>query len=1001
MKIKNTNLIDQYFKLQDKYEKKYGIQTLVLMQVGSFFEIYGVDNEYEKLGDLHKITSMLNILCTRRNKAILENSRKNALMAGIPTHSIKRYLNILLENNYTIVMIEQTSPPPMPTREVTNILSPGTCINENGNADSNNIISVILETDKCFISGKTIYSIGVSVVDLSTGKNTIYETHSQKGDEQSIMEELFRFIEANSPREIIYKCPSEIEDKLKLVINGYGRKIYNSKRRDNDEIFKINYMNQFLGKIFTESGMLSPIEYLNLEKSLLGCKSYIMLLAFAYEHNENIINKLKKPEQWEHNKHCIMYNNTIYQLNVYFNNISSIKNNNEKCLFDIINFTKTSMGKRQLKYNISNPIINPKELQKRYNSIEKFMKKDADEIKIIRKTLGHIYDIERYFRMMALGKLHPTQFYTLNDSNNNILNVIDLFEFECNIDKYNEFIKEYKSKFNLEIMAKIHMDKISESFILPGINSEIDNLNNKMVSSMKFMTDRVKYISRLVNSVGENAKLYHTETGGYFISITNKRLQYIKKNKNESLNGFSIKKHTGSSSKLINDGFENASNKYIEAQNKIGKLVKKVYVDILKNFSEKYNSIFEEIVNIISEIDIIQSNSHVSEIYGYCKPEIKECDHSFIDAKDIRHPIIERLPFSNQYVPNDIKIGENGILLYGVNGSGKSSLSKAIGLNIVLAQMGMWVPCKEFIYRPFHKIFTRINSDDNIFKGQSSFVVEMSELKSILNHSDEYSIILGDEVCKGTEEISALSIVKAAIDRFIENRSCFIMATHFHKLTNLLEKSLETGRLKFKHLSVLYEDGKIIYERKLKDGPGNDIYGLEIAKYILNDDDFYKNAYETRLTVLNQSNKLIETDRSNYNKNLYMDSCAICGKKKTDVTLHTHHINEQHEFSKFKLKDNYLKRDELDNLVVLCEEHHEQIHHGNLRVYGYIMSNKGRELKYEYIKLKSKKKNTYTKEQLDIINSYKDYKTSKKFIIEELKDKYGIKINYAKLRSFF
>ena len=247
MKIKNTNLIDQYFKLQDKYEKKYGIQTLVLMQVGSFFEIYGVDNEYEKLGDLHKITSMLNILCTRRNKAILENSRKNALMAGIPTHSIKRYLNILLENNYTIVMIEQTSPPPMPTREVTNILSPGTCINENGNADSNNIISVILETDKCFISGKNIYSIGVSVVDLSTGKNTVYETHSQKGDEQSIMEELFRFIEANSPREIIYKCPSEIENKLKLVINGYGRKIYNSKRKDNDEIFKINYMNQFLG----------------------------------------------------------------------------------------------------------------------------------------------------------------------------------------------------------------------------------------------------------------------------------------------------------------------------------------------------------------------------------------------------------------------------------------------------------------------------------------------------------------------------------------------------------------------------------------------------------------------------------------------------------------------------------------------------------------------------------------------------------------------------------
>ena len=112
------------------------------------------------------------------------------------------------------------------------------------------------------------------------------------------------------------------------------------RKKDNDEIFKINYMNQFLDKIFTESGILSSIEYLNLEKLLLGCKSYIMLLTFAYEHNQNIINKIKKPEQWEHNKHCIMYNNTIYQLNVYFNNISSIKNNNERCLFDIINLQK-------------------------------------------------------------------------------------------------------------------------------------------------------------------------------------------------------------------------------------------------------------------------------------------------------------------------------------------------------------------------------------------------------------------------------------------------------------------------------------------------------------------------------------------------------------------------------------------------------------------------------------------------------------------------------------
>ena len=133
-----------------------------------------------------------------------------------------------------------------------------------------------------------------------------------------------------------------------------------------------------------------------------------------------------------------------------------------------------------------------------------------------------------------------------------------------------------------------------------------------------------------------------------------------------------------------------------------------------------------------------------------------------------------------------------------------------------------------------------------------------------------------------------------------------------------------------------------------------------------------------------------------------MNSCTICGRKKTEVQLHTHHINEQHEFNKFRLKDNYLKRDELDNLVVLCEEHHEKIHHGNLRIYGYVMTNKGREIKYEYLKpIDETKKSKYTDSEKEIIISYKDYKTSKKFIINELKEKHGIKINYSKLNALW
>ena len=205
MKYKEDNLIQTYFKYQIENEKKYGKNTVILMQVGSFFEMYGVDNEIEKIGNLKKITSMLNILLSRRDKKILENNKKNALMAGIPTRSLKRYLNILLQNNYTVVLIEQVSQPPNPIRKITNIFSPGTYIDEITQSDSNNIVSIYLEKNKCFKSGQPIWSLGLASLDLSTGNNLVYETHSYGNDLQTIIEEIYRFLESNNPDNFMVK----------------------------------------------------------------------------------------------------------------------------------------------------------------------------------------------------------------------------------------------------------------------------------------------------------------------------------------------------------------------------------------------------------------------------------------------------------------------------------------------------------------------------------------------------------------------------------------------------------------------------------------------------------------------------------------------------------------------------------------------------------------------------------------------------------------------------
>jgi DNA mismatch repair protein MutS len=332
----------------------------------------------------------------------------------------------------------------------------------------------------------------------------------------------------------------------------------------------------------------------------------------------------------------------------------------------------------------------------------------------------------------------------------------------------------------------------------------------------------------------------------------------------------------------------------------------------------------------------------------------------------------------------------NGILLYGVNGAGKSSLSKAVGCNIIMAQMGFFVSSLDFKYYPYTKIFTRINGDDNIFKGMSSFAVEMDELRSILKYSDNRSIVLGDEICKGTEETSALSIVSASIMRFCKNDVNFIMATHFHKLYEM-DCMKELQNIRFMHLSISYDTDNetIIYGRKLMEGPGSNLYGIEIANFIIQDDDFIMDAKKIRNKLLNQNGEILIDKTSNYNNKLYIDVCSICGDNGNSYPLDTHHIKEQSEFDA-----NDINKDKLSNLVVLCKKHHDEVHHGNLIIKGYMDTINGKKLDYQPSetsdgKEKREYKKKYDEEKIQLIkelaNEFKDHKQFIKVLQIELK----------------
>ena len=275
-------------------------------------------------------------------------------------------------------------------------------------------------------------------------------------------------------------------------------------------------------------------------------------------------------------------------------------------------------------------------------------------------------------------------------------------------------------------------------------------------------------------------------------------------------------------------------------------------------------------------IDVEASLAKASIKYGYTRPQIIKSKSSFVNAVKMRHPLIERIQDDSEYITTDITI-RNGILLYGVNAGGKSSLLRAVGANVILAQMGAFVACEKFSFYPFHHVLCKISSEDNLFKGQSTFVCEMIELRNILNIANSNSLILCDELTAGTETHSATGLVASAIKYLLNKNSNFIFTTHLHGLPSLITHD----NLKIYHFKVSIQDAIIKYNYTLSEGIGKSIYGIEIAKALGLDRDFIIDALKFRANFSRyDSTEFIQDKKSRYNRKVIMDQCEKCGVKR-------------------------------------------------------------------------------------------------------------------------
>lgn len=988
---RDERLSDTYMKYYEYYLNKYGGNTVLLMQVGSFFELYGVDNKEEKVGNIAEITSLLNIILTRKDKEIIENSRGNPMMAGFPLNSMNRFVRILLEDNYTVVIIEQTSPPPNVNREVTQILSPGTYIEESLDPFSSYFVSLYLENetigkvkrDKCEIS------VGMSVIDYTTGKCVVHESYSNNAnvsvDIRIPYNEIYRFIRSYNPREILVYAvgfPDNFDEEYltkELELGMYNTHFHIGKIEGPYK--KLSWQNEFLKGLFPKDTMMSPIEYLDLEYLPYALLSYILLLRYTHELNDVIVKNLEKPILWTSQSHLILTHNAASQLNL----VAQGREKKYNSVYSVINNASTAIGKRRLKDQLLNPILNIDELNKRYDLIEEILN-NKDSIEHIESLLKQVLDIERLQRKMGLGQLHPSEFNSLNNTYENVTQLLlyiqdnpefnklkEILPEKDMIQEFNDFQNYYKEYFDLDCMSKYNLKQIEESFFLKGVNKEIDKVQCNISEAVSELEDIATLLSNIIKKLGggkiggkELVKVTNTEKEGHYLSVSAKNGGLLKNYKESKLlpeeNTFmkTIEFQTLKSVVKLRSKDINSHSRTINSnKSKIRTVVQDEYITMITGFAVNNKQLFGALVEFVAILDMMKSLSKSALKNRYCKPEIRsvmdDTAASFLLCKGIRHPLSEKIQQDIMYVKNDISIGQiysgdnsdvnvNGMLLFGVNYAGKSTLMKAVGVNIILAQIGSYVAADSFVYRPFSNIITRISSEDNILKNQSTFTIEMAELRTILRHSNENTLVLGDELCHGTETVSAQGIVAATIIKLAHMNTNFIFATHLHDIPRM-ERIKKLENVKFFHLKVTYneKEDELVYDRKLSPGSGPSIYGLEVAKSLDLGQDFITLADSIRREMSDVDEELMVTKTSKYNSNVIMKICTLCGNK----CEHVHHIKEQHTADENGYIEHFHKNAK-HNLVPICESCHLKCHGKNgelLKLDGYKQTSSGVKLK--------------------------------------------------------
>ena len=773
--------------------KNENLDTVIFFRVGDFYEMF--------FEDAINVSRDLELTLTGKSCGLSER----VPMCGVPFHAAEIYINKLLEKGYKVAICEQVEDPKttktLVKRDIIQVVSSGTQMNsEMLDEKSNNYIGNILDLNYAYV---------VSYSDISTGEFNAFVI--EKDDEKLVNEIIERNI-----KEIVIKTDfnriilDEVKRHYNLTISIYNNTNING---DYEKIYK-------------------DIE----DERIIECVKH--LLSYLESTQKRSLSHLRKINIVNENSFLRMDINTKRNLEL----IENIRTKEKKySLLWLLDKTKTAMGARLLKKWILNPLVNKEVIESRYDRIEKltneFIIKDE-----IRDALDNVYDLERLVGKVGFGSANARDLLQLKTSLKELPKINDNLK-KLGFDEINTFEDLYTL-----IDDSIYEDapvSLKEGYLIKeGYNKELDEIKLARKSNKDF-------VSRLEQEERERTGIKTLKVGfnkvfGYYIEVSKGAIKDIKEEY-----GYERKQTLSTGERFITPILKEKEALILGAEEKIINLEYDLFVSI-RNKIKEYISKLQDLSLILSEIDVLCSLTVVAEENNYVRPKLN--NEHIIDIKDGRHPVVEKV-MTEEYSPNDIKFDKNTtiMLITGPNMAGKSTYERQMAIISIMAQMGSFVPAKEANIPIFDKIFTRIGASDDLVSGSSTFMVEMMEANNAITKATENSLILFDELGRGTATFDGMSLA-AAIIEYIHNNvgAKTFFSTHYHELTDLANT---LPNLKNVHVSAIEENGNITFLHKIKDGSVDKSYGLHVAKLAKLPDSLIKRANEILKTYESKEKK--------------------------------------------------------------------------------------------------------------------------------------------------